>query len=81
MFTFAKSSNKHTDKKSKMQPIVNVRGSITHLPVGDSVRFEKWMTTPRYVRQLCSDLANERGWMYRVSSKKDSPFIEVTRYE
>lgn len=64
-----------------MQPLVNVRGSITHLPVGDSVRFEKWMTTPRYVRQLCSDLANERGWTYKVSSKKDSEFITVTRYE
>ena len=38
---FAKSSNKHTDKNRKMQPIVNIRGSITHLPVGDSVRFEK----------------------------------------
>lgn len=64
-----------------MQPLVNVRGSITHLPVGDCVRFEKWMTTSRYVRNLCSDISNERGWMFKVTSPKGSEFIEVLRYE
>lgn len=63
-----------------MQPIINIRGSITQLPIGESVRFERWQTTSRYVRNLCSDLTNERGWMFKVTSKKDSEFIEVTRY-
>ena len=75
------STNKHTNFLTKMQPIINVRKQITQTPIGESVKFERWQTTSRYVRTVCSDLRNERGWIYKVAAPKDSEFIEVTRYE
>lgn len=63
----------------KCKTLINVRGSIARMECGDIIRLTKSDYKIRVVRSAASDIGNEYGRQYSVSSPRNSDLIKITR--